>query len=195
MSSASAWHKPSSPSTSDRNVHATSRRYRHASCLFRLGVKILTRHVIDRRRPTVYLAGAVQPLNTATSNFDAVKPAPAETGRDANMIGVSWQERHRRQQNSPPANITRQLCQSNTITGKWRIINYIKGGTPTYQAWNKELGKSVVTEYPVFGQVFIGLLLVSSVSCVPLTALYVYCRKRKRGSHHKRQRTVSTISA
>lgn len=75
------------------------------------------------------------------------------------------------------------------------IINYIKGGTPTYQAWNKELGKSVVTEYPVFGQLFIGLLLVSSVSCVPLTALYVYCKKRKHGNHHKKQRTVSTVSA
>ncbi|XP_040900902.1 sodium- and chloride-dependent transporter XTRP3-like [Toxotes jaculatrix] len=75
------------------------------------------------------------------------------------------------------------------------IVKYIQGGTPTYQAWNKELGKSVVTEYPVFGQVFIGLLLVSSVSCVPLTALYIYCRKRKHGNHHKRQRTVSTVSA
>ncbi|KAF3691428.1 Sodium- and chloride-dependent transporter XTRP3 [Channa argus] len=75
------------------------------------------------------------------------------------------------------------------------IINYIQGGTPTYQAWNKELGKSVVTEYPVFGQIFIGLLLVSSVSCVPLTALYVYCRKGKHGLHHKRQGTVSTVSA
>ncbi|XP_026229246.1 sodium- and chloride-dependent transporter XTRP3 [Anabas testudineus] len=75
------------------------------------------------------------------------------------------------------------------------IINYIQGGTPTYQAWNKELGKSVVTEYPVFGQIFIGLLLVSSVSCVPLTALYVYCRNRKHGLHHKRQRTISTVSA
>ncbi|KAA8591981.1 hypothetical protein FQN60_017355, partial [Etheostoma spectabile] len=61
------------------------------------------------------------------------------------------------------------------------IVNYIQGGTPTYQAWNKELGKSVETEYPIFAQVFIGLLLVSSVSCVPLTALYVYCRQRKGG--------------
>ncbi|XP_074540018.1 sodium- and chloride-dependent transporter XTRP3 [Halichoeres trimaculatus] len=77
------------------------------------------------------------------------------------------------------------------------IINYIQGGTPTYQAWDKDKGKSVVTEYPVFGQLFIGLLLVSSVSCVPLTALYAYCRKRKQGKHHdhQRQRTVSTISA
>ncbi|KAI3361568.1 hypothetical protein L3Q82_013716, partial [Scortum barcoo] len=75
------------------------------------------------------------------------------------------------------------------------IINYIQGGTPTYQAWDKEQGKSVVTEYPVFGQLFIGLLLVSSVSCVPITALYVYCKKRKHGHHQKRQRTVSTVSA
>ncbi|KAM8735491.1 sodium- and chloride-dependent transporter XTRP3 [Acanthopagrus schlegelii] len=74
------------------------------------------------------------------------------------------------------------------------IVNYIRGGTPTYQAWDKELGKTVVTEYPLFGQIFIGLLLVSSVSCVPLTALYVYCQKRKHGNHLKRQRTVSTVS-
>uniref|UniRef100_A0A3B4TI98 Transporter n=1 Tax=Seriola dumerili TaxID=41447 RepID=A0A3B4TI98_SERDU len=72
------------------------------------------------------------------------------------------------------------------------IAKYIQGGTPTYQAWNKEL--VMVTEYPVFGQVFIGLLLVSSVSCVPLTALYVFCRKRKRGNHHKWERSVNTVS-
>ncbi|XP_076594330.1 sodium- and chloride-dependent transporter XTRP3 [Chaetodon auriga] len=75
------------------------------------------------------------------------------------------------------------------------IVKYIQGGTPTYQAWDKELGKSVVMDYPVSGQLFIGLLLVSSVSCVPLTALYVYCRKRKHGNHHKRQCTVNTVSA
>ncbi|XP_073342554.1 sodium- and chloride-dependent transporter XTRP3-like [Pagrus major] len=74
------------------------------------------------------------------------------------------------------------------------IVNYIRGGTPTYQAWDKELGKSVMMEYPLFGQIFIGLLLASSVSCVPLTALYVYCQKRKRGNHLKRQRAVSTVS-
>ncbi|XP_078028165.1 sodium- and chloride-dependent transporter XTRP3 isoform X2 [Epinephelus lanceolatus] len=75
------------------------------------------------------------------------------------------------------------------------IVNYIKGGTPTYQAWNKELGKSVVMQYPVYGQVFIGLLLVSSVSCVPLTALYVYCRKRKGGNYHQKQQAVNTASS
>ncbi|XP_041844103.1 sodium- and chloride-dependent transporter XTRP3-like [Melanotaenia boesemani] len=74
------------------------------------------------------------------------------------------------------------------------IVNYIQGGTPTYQAWNKDLGKSVQTEYPVFSQVFIGMLLVSSVSCVPLTALYAFCQERKYGKHHKQQR-VSTVAA
>uniref|UniRef100_A0A3Q0T6F1 Transporter n=1 Tax=Amphilophus citrinellus TaxID=61819 RepID=A0A3Q0T6F1_AMPCI len=74
------------------------------------------------------------------------------------------------------------------------IINYIQGGTPTYQAWNKELGESVVMEYPIFGQVFIGLLLVSSVCCVPLTALYAFCRKRKAGACEKRPSSVSTVS-
>ncbi|KAM3613482.1 uncharacterized protein V6R79_000368 [Siganus canaliculatus] len=75
------------------------------------------------------------------------------------------------------------------------IINYILGGTPTYQAWNKETGETEVTDYPVFGQVFIGLLLASAVSCVPITALYVFCRKRKHGGQHRKQHVVSTVSA
>nr|XP_046159219.1 sodium- and chloride-dependent transporter XTRP3-like [Oncorhynchus gorbuscha] len=74
------------------------------------------------------------------------------------------------------------------------IVNYIQGGTPTYQAWNKELGKSVVTEYPPYAQAFIGLLLASSVCCIPLTTLYTYCKKRNLASG-KRERTVSTVSA
>uniref|UniRef100_A0A674B047 Transporter n=1 Tax=Salmo trutta TaxID=8032 RepID=A0A674B047_SALTR len=74
------------------------------------------------------------------------------------------------------------------------IVNYIQGGTPTYQAWNKELGKSVVTEYPPYAQAFIGLLLASSVCCIPLTALYTYWKKRNLASG-KRERTVSTVSA
>uniref|UniRef100_H2SKA2 Transporter n=1 Tax=Takifugu rubripes TaxID=31033 RepID=H2SKA2_TAKRU len=59
------------------------------------------------------------------------------------------------------------------------IINYILGGTPTYQAWNKHLGKAEPMEYPVYCQLFIGLLLVSTVSCVPLNALYAFYQKRK----------------
>ncbi|KAF5883740.1 sodium- and chloride-dependent transporter XTRP3 [Clarias magur] len=60
------------------------------------------------------------------------------------------------------------------------IINYIQGGTPTYQAWDKTTGKSAKMEYPVYGQIFIGLLLVSSVSCVPLGAIYAFCSRHKR---------------
>ncbi|CAL8287489.1 unnamed protein product [Merluccius merluccius] len=60
------------------------------------------------------------------------------------------------------------------------IVSYIQGGTPTYQAWDKHLGQSVVTEYPIYGQVVIGLLLASTVSCVPLSALYTYCKTKRR---------------
>ncbi|XP_077382732.1 sodium- and chloride-dependent transporter XTRP3A-like isoform X2 [Festucalex cinctus] len=75
------------------------------------------------------------------------------------------------------------------------IVNYIRGGIPTYQAWDKELGKTVVTDYPVFGQVFIALLLVSVVCCVPLNALYVYCTNRKRSSSIQNCQSDSTVSS
>lgn len=55
-------------------------------------------------------------------------------------------------------------------------------------------GKSVVTEYPPYAQAFIGLLLASSVCCIPLTALYTYWKRRNLASG-KRERTVSTVSA
>ncbi|XP_028832094.1 sodium- and chloride-dependent transporter XTRP3 [Denticeps clupeoides] len=73
------------------------------------------------------------------------------------------------------------------------IINYIQGGTPTYQAWNKDLGKSVVMEYPWYGQAFIALLLVSSVSCVPLNALYAFCMKKQK-IIQSQECTISAIS-
>ncbi|XP_036414393.1 sodium- and chloride-dependent transporter XTRP3-like [Colossoma macropomum] len=76
------------------------------------------------------------------------------------------------------------------------ILNYIQGGTPTYQAWNKDMGRSVVKEYPVYGQVFIALLLMSSVSCVPLTALYAFCTRHQRGvpvREHAGRSVTSTV--
>ncbi|KAL0984950.1 hypothetical protein UPYG_G00150910 [Umbra pygmaea] len=75
------------------------------------------------------------------------------------------------------------------------IINYIKGGTPTYQAWDKDVGKSVVLEYPPYAQAFIGLLLASSVCCIPLVALYTCCMEKNQATGMKRERTISTISA
>ncbi|KAL0171165.1 hypothetical protein M9458_031476, partial [Cirrhinus mrigala] len=55
-------------------------------------------------------------------------------------------------------------------------------------------GKSVVREYPVYGQAFIALLLVSSLSCVPLAALYAACRKKRRGTP-LRQHAVNTVTS
>ncbi|KAJ8268282.1 hypothetical protein COCON_G00134540 [Conger conger] len=57
------------------------------------------------------------------------------------------------------------------------VSNYIMGGTYTYHAWDKDLGRSVPKEYPMSAQVVIILLLLSSVCCMPLTALYTYCKK------------------
>ncbi|XP_036372107.1 sodium- and chloride-dependent transporter XTRP3-like [Megalops cyprinoides] len=59
------------------------------------------------------------------------------------------------------------------------ISSYIMGGTPTYQAWDKDLGRSVPRVYPVSAQVVIVLLLLSSVCCIPLTALYTYCSRKQ----------------
>ncbi|XP_062841216.1 sodium- and chloride-dependent transporter XTRP3-like [Trichomycterus rosablanca] len=77
------------------------------------------------------------------------------------------------------------------------IINYIQGGRPTYQAWDKHTGKSVAMEYPVYGQIFITLLLVSSVSCVPLAAIYAFCtrHKRKATNHQEIHTITSTITS
>ncbi|XP_065126589.1 sodium- and chloride-dependent transporter XTRP3-like isoform X1 [Paramisgurnus dabryanus] len=75
------------------------------------------------------------------------------------------------------------------------IINYIQGGTPTYQAWDKDLGKSVMKEYPPYGQAFIALLLLSAVSCVPLVALYELCKRKRRGQPIRERQIITTVSS
>ncbi|TRY88302.1 hypothetical protein DNTS_016694 [Danionella cerebrum] len=60
------------------------------------------------------------------------------------------------------------------------IYSYIQGGVPTYQAWDKELGRSIVKQYPAFGQAVIALLLLSSLSCIPVSALITFCRRRRK---------------
>lgn len=55
-------------------------------------------------------------------------------------------------------------------------------------------GKTAALEYPVYCQVFIALLLVSTVSCIPITALVAFCQKRKQDKKEKRQ-SFSTESA
>ncbi|KAF7692145.1 sodium- and chloride-dependent transporter XTRP3-like [Silurus meridionalis] len=74
------------------------------------------------------------------------------------------------------------------------IISYIQGGTPTYQAWDKDMGKSVKMEYPVYAQIFIGLLLVSSVSCVPITAIYTFCTRHKKQTVTVREEINTVLS-
>ncbi|KAM9782716.1 sodium- and chloride-dependent transporter XTRP3A [Neosynchiropus ocellatus] len=74
------------------------------------------------------------------------------------------------------------------------IVRYIQGGAATYPAWDKDIGKIVTREYPVFGQVFIALLLVSAVGCVPVMALYELFKRRRVG-YQKRPQTISTISS
>ncbi|KAG5842384.1 sodium- and chloride-dependent transporter XTRP3-like isoform X2 [Anguilla rostrata] len=59
------------------------------------------------------------------------------------------------------------------------VASYIMGGTYTYHAWDKDLGRSVPKEYPLSAQIVILLLLLSSVCCIPLTALYAYCKKKE----------------
>ncbi|XP_018621435.1 sodium- and chloride-dependent transporter XTRP3-like [Scleropages formosus] len=59
------------------------------------------------------------------------------------------------------------------------VSSYIMGGTPTYQAWDKDLGKAIAKTYPVYAQAFIVLLLLSSMSCVPLVAFLSYCKSKK----------------
>lgn len=49
-------------------------------------------------------------------------------------------------------------------------------------------------EYPVYCQLFIGLLLVSTVSCVPLTALYAFYKKRKQDKRRK-SHALTTLPA
>ncbi|MBN3305528.1 S6A20 protein, partial [Amia calva] len=70
------------------------------------------------------------------------------------------------------------------------ITSYIMGGTPTYQAWDHNLGETITKEYPVYAQAFIGILLVSSTCCVPVVALITFIKKRGQHSEH----TVSTIA-
>lgn len=55
-------------------------------------------------------------------------------------------------------------------------------------------GNSEEMDYPVYCQIFIGLLLVSTVSCIPLAALYAFYQKRKEDKQ-KKSLALTTVSA
>ncbi|XP_033854640.2 sodium- and chloride-dependent transporter XTRP3-like [Acipenser ruthenus] len=70
--------------------------------------------------------------------------------------------------------------------------DYIMGGTPTYQAWDSNLGKTVTKEYPPYAQAVIGLLLVTSMICVPLVALITFIKKKKEQAKESKIITTAT---
>ncbi|KAJ8288257.1 hypothetical protein COCON_G00009160 [Conger conger] len=61
----------------------------------------------------------------------------------------------------------------------FNIVSYIVGGTLTYQVWDKDMAKMVKLEFPAFAQAFIGLLLITSMGCIPLMALYTFWKKKR----------------
>uniref|UniRef100_A0A8C4SSU3 Transporter n=1 Tax=Erpetoichthys calabaricus TaxID=27687 RepID=A0A8C4SSU3_ERPCA len=58
------------------------------------------------------------------------------------------------------------------------MIDYITGGTPTYQAWDELQGRTVKKEYPPYAQAFIGILVIASMICVPLVALVTFFKRK-----------------
>ncbi|XP_065609804.1 sodium- and chloride-dependent transporter XTRP3 isoform X2 [Cyrtonyx montezumae] len=68
------------------------------------------------------------------------------------------------------------------------LTDYILTGTLQYQAWDGTQGQLVTRDYPSYALAVIGLLVASSIMCIPLGALLTFVRKRL-----KRER-VSTVA-
>ncbi|XP_023673387.2 sodium- and chloride-dependent transporter XTRP3-like [Paramormyrops kingsleyae] len=66
------------------------------------------------------------------------------------------------------------------------MITYITGETSTYQAWDKDLGKSLPKERPPYAQVCIALLPLSSILCIPFCAFYEYVQRKKKREPEER---------
>ncbi|XP_051871556.1 sodium- and chloride-dependent transporter XTRP3-like isoform X2 [Pristis pectinata] len=58
------------------------------------------------------------------------------------------------------------------------VVDYITSGRLSYIAWDSSEGRSVTLEYPTYALAVIGLLVVASISCIPLMAIVVYIRKQ-----------------
>ncbi|XP_040596005.1 sodium- and chloride-dependent transporter XTRP3A isoform X2 [Mesocricetus auratus] len=62
------------------------------------------------------------------------------------------------------------------------LSDYILTGTLQYQAWDATQGQLVTKDYPPHALAVIGLLVASSIMCIPLVALGTFIRNRlKRG--------------
>ncbi|XP_033922027.1 sodium- and chloride-dependent transporter XTRP3 isoform X2 [Melopsittacus undulatus] len=58
------------------------------------------------------------------------------------------------------------------------LTDYILTGTLQYQAWDATKGQLVTKDYPGYALAMIGLLVASSIMCIPLGALVTFIRKR-----------------
>ncbi|XP_062056118.1 sodium- and chloride-dependent transporter XTRP3 [Lepus europaeus] len=62
------------------------------------------------------------------------------------------------------------------------LSDYILAGTLQYQAWDATQGQLVTKDYPPYALAVIGLLVASSIMCIPLVALGTFVLRRlKRG--------------
>ncbi|XP_004640732.1 sodium- and chloride-dependent transporter XTRP3 [Octodon degus] len=60
------------------------------------------------------------------------------------------------------------------------LTDYILSGTLQYQAWDATQGRLVTKDYPTYVLAVIGLLVASSIICIPLTALGTFVMRRLR---------------
>ncbi|NXC43247.1 S6A20 protein, partial [Penelope pileata] len=67
------------------------------------------------------------------------------------------------------------------------LTDYILTGTLQYQAWDGTQGQLVTRDYPSHALAVIGLLVASSITCIPLGALLAFVRRRL-----KRERVSTT---
>ncbi|XP_078544289.1 sodium- and chloride-dependent transporter XTRP3 isoform X2 [Lissotriton helveticus] len=58
------------------------------------------------------------------------------------------------------------------------ITDYIRKGTLQYHAWDATEGRLVTKDYPTEALVVIGLLVASSIACIPVAAIVTFIRTR-----------------
>uniref|UniRef100_A0A7M4EN55 Solute carrier family 6 member 20 n=1 Tax=Crocodylus porosus TaxID=8502 RepID=A0A7M4EN55_CROPO len=63
------------------------------------------------------------------------------------------------------------------------ITDYILTGTLQYQAWDATQGQLVTKDYPSYALAVIGLLVASSIMCIPLAALAIFIKRRLKREH------------
>ncbi len=76
------------------------------------------------------------------------------------------------------------ICLSVSLSlSLWAVSAVDISSSLVYVSLSLSQGRSVVKEYPVYGQVFIALLLLSALSCVPIAALHSFCKRKPLRRH------------